>query len=209
MPAIVEGDFPSNSFIISDVSEVLSNNNTPTERRKIPAGVYSMQVCNVLPREYYDKPDCYNEDTDNPRPDAIAKRLIPLEAIDGKYANERHMLAVYMEPDEAKYSDDDEGKERYGKHRTKYRIGCENISKLAQACGLNSIADFDDCAGKFVKVTLKKKDGWVNLDKVEKYGIAKPIAPLRQEPKPVLEPPKPEPAVETATEEEVKDDIPF
>ena len=209
MPAIVEGDFPSNSFIISDVSEVLSNNNTPTERRKIPAGVYSMQVCNVLPREYYDKPDCYNEDTDNPRPDAIAKRLIPLEAIDGKYANERHMLAVYMEPDEAKYSDDDEGKERYGKHRTKYRIGCENISKLAQACGLNSIADFDDCAGKFVKVTLTEKKGWINLDTVEKYGIAKPIAPLRQEPKPVLEPPKPEPAAEVAAEEEAKNDLMF
>ena len=186
----------------------MSNNNTPTERRKIPAGVYSMQVCNVLPREYYDKPDCYNEDTDNPRPDAIAKRLIPLEAIDGEYANERHMLTVYMEPDEAKYSDDDEGKERYGKHQAKFRMGRERISKLAQACGLNSISDFDDCAGKFVKVTLTEKKGWINIDKVEKYGIAKPIAPLRQEPKPV-EPPKPEPAVETATEEEVKNDILF
>ena len=207
MPAIVEGDFPSNSFIISDVSEVLSNNNTPTERRKIPAGVYSMQVCNVLPREYYDKPDCYNEDTDNPRPDAIAKRLIPLEAIDGKYANERHMLAVYMEPDEAKYSDDDVGKKRYGTHQTKYRMGCERIAKVAQACGLNSIADFDDCAGKFVKVTLTEKKGWINIDTVEKYGIAKPIASLRQEPKPVLTPP--EAATVQEAEQEVEKDILF
>ena len=208
MPVVAEGDFPSNSFTIADVNEVLSSsNNTPTERRKIPAGVYSMQVCNVLPREYYDKPDCYNEDTDNPRPDAIAKRLIPLEVIDGEYANERYHLAVYIEPDEAKYSDDDEGKKRYGTHRTKFRIGCESISKLGQACGLNSIADFDDCAGKFVRVTLTEKKGWINIDTVEKYGIAKPIASLRQEPKPVLTPP--EAATVQEAEQEVEKDILF
>jgi len=202
MPVVAEGDFPSNSFTIADVNEVLSSNNTPTERRKIPAGVYSMQVCNVLPREYYDKPDCYNEDTDNPRPDAIVKRLIPLEVIDGEYANERFMLSVYIEPDEAKYSDDDVGKKRYGTHRTKYRIGCESIGKLGQACGLDSITDLDDCAGKFVKVTLIEKKGWINLDKAEPYGIAKPVLSLKQEP-------KPEPVADTATEQEVKDDIPF
>ena len=211
MPVVAEqtGDFPSTSFVINDISEVL-NNDTPTykERRQIPAGVYEMQICNVLPKEFYDKPDCFDDDTSNPRPDAIVKRLIPLEVIDGEYANERFMLAVYMEPDETKYSDDDKGKERYGRHRTKFRIGCESISKIADACGLNSIADFDDCAGKFVKVTLTEKKGWTNIDKVEKYGIAKPIAPLRQEPKPV-EPPKPEPAAEVAAEEEAKNDLMF
>jgi len=185
------GEFPSTSFVMDDVSEVL-NNDTPTnrERRQIPAGVYEMQVCNVLPREYYDKPDCFDDDTDNPMPDAIARRAIPLEVIDGEYANERFMLAVYMEPDEAKYSDDDVGKKRYGTHQTKYRMGCERIAKLAQACGLNSIADFDDCAGKFVKVTLTEKKGWINLDKVEPYGIAKPLQSFKQEPKPVLAPPE-------------------
>ena len=196
------GEFPSTSFVMDNVSEVL-NNDTPTyERRDIPAGVYEMQVCNVLPREYFDKPDCFDEDKNNPRPDAIAKRLIPLEVIDGEYANERYHLAVYMEPDEAKYSDDDVGRKRYGTHRTKYKMGCERIAKLAQACGLNSIADFDDCAGKFVRVTLTEKKGWINLDKVEKYGIAKPFPTVPMNA-------VPEPAGETATEESIKDDIPF
>ena len=209
MPVASEhtGDFPSTSFIMDNVSEVLKSDTPTYERRDIPAGVYEMQVCNVLPREYFDKPDCYDEDTNNPRPDAIVKRLIPLEVIDGEYANERFMLSVYIEPDEAKYSDDDEGKKRYGTHRTKFRIGCESISKLAQACGLNSIADFDDCAGKFVRVTLTEKKGWINLDKVEKYGIAKPLQSFKQEPKPVL--PPPEAATMQEAEQEVEKDILF
>ena len=208
MPVPVEttGDFPSTSFVINDISEVL-NNDTPTykERRQIPAGVYEMQICNVLPKEFYDKPDCFDDDTSNPRPDAIVKRLIPLEVIDGEYANERFLLPVYIEPDEAKYSDDEEGKRRYGTHRTKYRIGCESIGKLGQACGLDSITDLDDCAGKFVKVTLKEKKGWINLDKAEPYGIAKPVLSLKQ-PK---QEPAPKQATEQATEQEMKDDIPF
>ena len=104
MPVPVEmGEFPSNSFDISDVSEVL-NNNTPAyrERRDIPAGVYSVQVCNVLPREYYDKKDCLDGNSDSPMPDAIIKRLIPLEIIDGAYANERTLITIYMRPDREK-----------------------------------------------------------------------------------------------------------
>jgi len=81
-------------------------------------------------------------------------------------------------------------------------MGCERLAKLAKACGLNSVTDLDDCVGKFVKVTLKKKDGWVNLETIEPCGLAKPTATFRQEP-------KPEPAAEQATEQEVKDDIPF
>ena len=209
MPVASEhtGDFPSTSFIMDNVSEVLKSDTPTYERRDIPAGVYEMQVCNVLPREYFDKPDCYDEDKNNPRPDAIAKRLIPLEVIDGEYANERYHLAVYMEPDEAKYSDDDVGRKRYGTHRTKYKMGCERIAKLAQACGLNSIADFDDCAGKFVRVTLTEKKGWINLDKVEKYGIAKPLQSFKQEPKPVITPP--EAATVQEAEQEVEKDILF
>ena len=107
--------------------------------------------------------------------------------------------------DEAKYSDDDVGKKRYGTHRTKYRIGCESIGKLGQACGLDSITDLDDCAGKFVKVTLIDKKGWINLDKAEPYGIAKPVLALKQ-PK---QEPAPKQATEQATEQEMKDDIPF
>lgn len=187
MPVVAEqtGDFPSTSFVINDISEVL-NNDTPTfkERRDVPAGVYPVQVCNVLPREYYDKPDCFNENQDSPMPDAIVKRWIPLEIIDGEYANERLWVAVYMEPEREKYTDED----RYNTHRAKYKMGCERIAKLGRACGLNSIADFDDCAGKFVEVTFtgKKYKGktYLNLVSAEKYGIAKPTAPFRQEPRP-------------------------
>ena len=204
MPVASEmGDFPSNSFDISNVSEVL-NTNTPDygERREIPAGVYSVQVCNVLPREYHDKKDCFNGDSDSPMPDAIIKRLIPLEIIDGAYANERTLISVYMKPDREKYNDED----RFNTHQKKYKMGCERMAKLAQACGLDSVTDLDDCAGKFVKVTLTGREyngkTYLDMKSAEKYGIAKPIAPLKQEP-------KPEPAADTTTEEEVKNDILF
>jgi hypothetical protein len=85
-------------------------------------------------------------------------------------------------------------------------MGCERLAKLAQACGLNSVTDLDDCVGKFVEVTFKGNDyggkTYLNLVSAKKYGIAKPIAPFKQEP-------KPEPATVQETEQEVKDDIPF
>ena len=203
MPVPVEmGDLPSNSFDINNVSDVL-NSSTPTyERREIPAGVYPVQVCNVLPREYYDKKDCFDGDSDSPMPDAIIKRLIPLEIIDGAYANERTLISIYIKPEREKYNDED----RYNTHMKKYKMGCERMAKLAQACGLNSVTDLDDCAGKFVKVTLTSREyngkTYLDMKSAEKYGIAKPVAPLKQEP-------KPEPAAETTTEEEVKNDILF
>ena len=207
MPVASEhtGDFPSTSFIMDNVSEVL-NSDTPTyERRDIPAGVYAVQVCNVLPREYFDKKDCFDGDLDSPMPDAIVKRLIPLEIIDGAYANERTLISVYMRPDKEKYTDED----RYNTHMKKYKMGCERMAKLAQACGLDSVTDLDDCAGKFVKVTLTGREyngkTYLDLKSAEKYGIAKPVLPLKQPKKE----PAPEPVVDTATEQEVKDDIPF
>jgi len=109
MPVVTEqtGDFPSTSFVMDNVSEVLNNDTSiRRERRDVPAGVYPVQVCSVLPREYFDKPDCFDEDPDHPRPDAIVKRLIPLEIIEGEYANERILLSVYMEPDREKYTDE-------------------------------------------------------------------------------------------------------
>jgi len=205
MPVVTEqtGDFPSTSFVMDNVSEVLNDDTSiRRERRDVPAGVYPVQVCNVYPREYFDKPDCFDEDPNRPMPDAIVKRLIPLEIIEGEYANERILLSVYIEPDEEKYSNDDKGRKRYGTHQAKFNMGRKRIAKLAKACGLDSVTDLDDCVGKFVEVTLKKKDGWVNLETIEPYGIAKPTASFRQEP-------KPEPAAEQATEQEVKDDIPF
>ena len=191
MPAVNEGDFPSTSFVMDNVSEVLTND-TPSfrERRDIPAGVYTVQVCNVLPREYFDKKDCFNGDSDSPMPDAIVKRLIPLEIIDGEYAEERTLISIYMKPDRDKYSDED----RFNTHQKKYKMGCERMAKLAQACGLDSVTDLDDCAGKFVKVTLTGREyngkTYLDLRSAEKYGIAKPLAPLRQEPTPVLTPPE-------------------
>jgi len=203
MPVATEmGDLPSNSFDINNVSDVLNSSAPTYERREIPAGVYPVQVCNVLPREYYDKKDCFDGDSDSPMPDAIIKRLIPLEIIDGAYANERTLISIYIKPEREKYNDED----RYNTHMKKYKMGCERMAKLAQACGLDSVTDLDDCAGKFVKVTLTGREyngkTYLDMKSAEKYGIAKPIAPLKQEP-------KPEPAVETATEEEVKNDILF
>ena len=203
MPVATEmGDLPSNSFDINDVSDVLNSSAPTYERREIPAGVYPVQVCNVLPREYYDKKDCFDGDSDSPMPDAIIKRLIPLEIIDGAYANERTLISIYIKPEREKYSDED----RYNTHMKKYKMGCERMAKLAQACGLNSVTDLDDCAGKFVKVTLTSREyngkNYLDMKSAEKYGIAKPVAPLKQEP-------KPEPATETTTEEEVKNDMLF
>jgi hypothetical protein len=191
MPAVNEGDFPSTSFVMDNVSEVLTND-TPSfrERKNIPAGVYTVQVCNVLPKEYFDKKDCFNGDSDSPMPDAIVKRLIPLEIIDGEYAEERTLISIYMKPDREKYEDLD----RYNTHQKKYKMGCERMAKLAQACGLNSVTDLDDCAGKFVKVTLTGREyngkTYLDLKSAEQCGAAKPIAPLRQEPTPVLTPPE-------------------
>ena len=136
-------------------------------------------------------------------PDAIIKRLIPLEIIDGAYANERTLISIYIKPEREKYNDED----RYNTHMKKYKMGCERMAKLAQACGLNSVTDLDDCAGKFVKVTLTSREyngkNYLDMKSAEKYGIAKPVlVSPKQEP-------KPEPATETTTEEEVKNDILF
>jgi len=201
MPVIAEtGDIPSTSFIMDNVSEVLNSEATTYERRDIPAGVYAVQVCNVLPREYFDKKDCFGGDSDSPMPDAIVKRLIPLEIIDGAYANERTLISVYMEPLKDLYKDE----ERYKTHMKKYKMGCERMAKLAQACGLDSITDLDDCAGKFVRVTLTGREyngkTYLDLKSAEKYGIAKTV----------LTPPKKEAApAEAATEQAVKDEMPF
>ena len=198
MPVIAEmGDIPSTSFIMDNVSEVLNSEATTYERRDIPAGVYSVQVCNVLPREYFDKKDCFGGDSDSPMPDAIVKRLIPLEIIDGAYANERTLISVYMEPLKDLYKDG----ERYKTHMKKYKMGCERIAKLAQACGLDSITDLDDCAGKFVRVTLTGREyngkTYLDMKSAEKYGAAKPV----------LTPPKQETASKAATTEEVEQEI--
>jgi hypothetical protein len=205
MPVISEhiGDFPSTSFIMDSVSEVLTNSDTTYERRDIPAGVYVVQVCDVYSKEFFDKKDCFNEDQESPMPDAVVKRLIPLEIIDGEFANERTVISVYMEPDKEKYNDE----ERYKTHMKKYNMGCKRMAKLAQACGLDSVTDLNDCAGKFVKVTLTGREyngkTYLDLKSAEKYGMAKPVlAPPKQES-------TPQPATEQVAEQEVKDDIPF
>ena len=208
MPAVNEGDFPSTSFVMDNVSEVLTND-TPTykERRDIPAGVYAVQVCDVLSKEYFDKKDCFNGDSDSPMPDAIAKRLIPLEIIDGEFATERTLISIYIQPDKEKYEDMD----RYVTHMKKYKMGCERMAKLAQACGLESISDLNDCAGKFVKATLTGREyngkTYLDLKSAERYGVAKPLVPLVP---PVRAPERP-PAQATTqeVEQEVTKDIMF
>ena len=207
MPVVAEqtGEFPSTSFVMDNVSEVL-NNDTPSyqERRDIPAGVYAVQVCNVLPREYFDKKDCFNGDSDSPMPDAIVKRLIPLEIIDGAYANERTLISIYMKPEREKYNDE----ARYNTHQKKYKMGCERMAKLAQACGLDSVTDLDDCAGKFVKVTLTGREyngkTYLDMKSAEKYGISKPTPEFKQAPVQA-----PVQATAQETEQEVEKDILF
>jgi len=87
-----------------------------------------------------------------------------------------------MRPDKEKYNDES----RYDTHMKKYKMGCERMAKLAQACGLDSVTDLDDCAGKFVKVTLTGREyngkTYLDMKSAEKYGIAKPTPEFKQAP---------------------------
>ena len=203
------GDSPSTSFVMDNVSELLpSDSPTYKERRDIPAGVYNVQVMNVIGKEYYDKTDCFDDDTNNPHPNAIVKRLIPLEVMDGEYAGERALLSVYIQPDKAKCDP-----KTYTKYMVKFNMGRETMAMLAHASGLSSITDLDDCAGKFLKATLVdgkpyKGKVYVNVKKLEPLGGT-------TEAKPVITPPRVEPMqapvqpTSQEVEQELKKDIMF
>jgi hypothetical protein len=203
------GDSPSTSFVMDNVSELLpSDSPTYKERRDIPAGVYNVQVINVIGKEYYDKTDCFDDDTNNPHPNAIVKRLIPLEVMDGEYAGERALLSVYIQPDKAKCDP-----KTYTKYMVKFNMGRETMAMLAHASGLSSITDLDDCAGKFLKATLVdgkpyKGKVYVNVKKLEPLGGT-------TEAKPVITPPRVEPMqapvqpTSQEVEQELKKDIMF
>ena len=204
------GDSPSTSFVMDNVSELLpSDSPTYKERRDIPAGVYNVQVMNVIGKEFYDKTNCFDDDTNNPHPNAIVKRLIPLEVMDGEYAGERALLSVYIQPDKAKCDP-----ETYTKYMVKFNMGRETMAMLAHASGLSSITDLDDCAGKFLKATLEnskkpyKGKVYVNVKKLEPLGGT-------TEAKPVITPPRVEPMqapvqpTSQEVEQELKKDIMF
>ena len=212
MPAVNEGDFLSTSFVMENVSELLpADSPTYKERRKIPAGVYNVQVMSVVEKEFYDKTDCFNRDQDSPHPNAIIKRLIPLEVMDGEYAGERYLYPVYQQPDKTKCDP-----AVYTKYMVKFNMGREKMAMLAHASGLSSVNDLNDCEGKFLKATFKDKPPYkgkiyADVSKLEPFGNdtleAKPIIPLA----PPVRTPERAPAQATTqeVEQEVTKDIMF
>ena len=79
---------------------------------------------------------------------------------------------------------------------------------------MNTIDDLNDCSGKFVKVTLEDKGGFLNLVGAEPFGenMAKKIEDVKvmtsseEEPKRNIKKVSEHMTIE---EPEVKDDIPF
>ena len=113
------------------------------------------------------------------------KKLIPLEVIDeGEFMSQRTLISVYLPPT-------DDGNDT---HKAKYNMGKQRISMLAKACGLDSVTDLNDCAGKFVRITLKEKDGFMNMIKAEPYSAITPKEVKTEANK---------------SDEEIADDIPF
>ena len=179
MPYIVS----DTAYAVSNVDEALKESST-SERKNVPEGVWNVQVIDALENDYYDKTDRVGGVKEGePLPKAIVKKLIPLEVIDeGEYVSQRTLISVYMPPTD----------ENNDTHKAKYNMGKQRISKLAKACGLDSVTDLNDCAGKFVRITLKEKDGFMNMIKAEPYSAIKPKI-----------------EAEAKSDKEISDDIPF
>ena len=186
-------------FVIEDVNEVLKSNKSG--KREIPAGDYNVIIRETSQQIWYDKSDCQDGDQDYPLPDALGRCSMPLDIMDGEYKGETIWLKIYENPDEAKYEDPD----RLKRHRGKWNISREKLSKIARALEILSITDTDDCAGKCVTVTMKEGKAWTNskgekvvpdveVDDAKKYN---PITP------------KKEVKAEAESDKEIADDIPF
>ena len=180
------------AYAVGNVNEVLDDFNN-FERKEVPAGVWNVQVQDVIEKDFYDKTDRVGGTKEgDPLPNAIIKKLIPLEVIDeGEFVAQRTLISVYMPPQDP----------NNGTHTSKYNMGKKRMSMLAKACGLDTVTDLNDCSGKFVKITLKEKDGFLNLVKAEPFGMTKPKE-TKLEPTPKAEP-------KDGSEQTIKDDIPF
>ena len=177
------------AYAVGNGDEALKESST-SERKNVPEGVWNVQVIDALPNDYYDKTDKVGGVKEgDPLPNAIIKKLIPLEVIDeGEFATQRTLISVYLPPT-------DEGNDT---HKAKYNMGKQRISMLAKACGLDSVSDLNDCAGKFVRITLKEKDGFMNMIKAEPYSALHSM--IKEEVKVEAKP---------ETETAIADDIPF
>ena len=162
------------AYAIGSVDEVLSEKSQNSfERIDVPAGTWNMQICDVIGKDFYDKTDRAGGTKEgDPLPNAIIKKLIPLEVLDeGKYVGQRTLISVYMPPQDPSNKT----------HASKYNMGKMRMSMLAKACGLSTIDDLNDCSGKFVKVTLEDKGGFLNLVGAEPFGesMAKKIEDVK------------------------------
>ena len=162
------------AYAVGNVDEVLSKESQNNfERIDVPAGTWNMQICDVIEKDFYDKTDRVGGTKEgDPLPNAIIKKLIPLEVLDeGKYVGQRTLISVYMPPQDPNNDT----------HKAKYNMGKKRMSMLAKACGLSTIDDLNDCSGKFVKVTLQEKDGFLNLVGAEPFGesMAKKIEDVK------------------------------
>ena len=177
----------STAYAVGNVDEFL-NESSAQERKNVPEGVWNVQVIEALDNDYYDKTDKVGGVKEGePLPNALVKKLIPLEVIDeGEFVSQRTLISVYMPPTD----------ENNDTHKAKYNMGKQRISMLAKACGLDSVTDLNDCAGKFVRITLKEKGGFLNLVKAEPYSAITPKEEVKVEAK-------------SETETAIADDIPF
>ena len=183
------------AFVVENVDEVLSSIK-PQEKKyvQLTPGIYNCVVKEVSPNKHYDKTDRVGgEKHGDPLPNAIVRRAIPLEVIEGEFAGEWIWLSVYMQPTDPNNQT----------HKTKFRMGQENMAMLAKACGISKVDNLNDCCDKFIKVTMVERNGWLNIKDIEPYSA---IAPKESKPEPKVS------ATSSAKEEaevNIEDDIPF
>ena len=203
------------AFAVQNIDEILNEDSQESrEYKDVPAGTWNVQICDVYDKDYYDKTDRVGGTKEgNPLPNAIIKKLIPLEVLDeGEYVGQRHLISVYLPPS-TKYLEtlDSETQKRV---YAKFNMGNKRMCMLAKACGLKSIDDLNDCSGKFIKITLVQKGKYLNLDKAEPFGesMAKKIEDVKAMTSSEEKPKKNIKKVSehmTIEEPEEADDIPF
>ena len=172
---------PQHGFNIDDVDLIAEEEVPMKERVEVPEGTWNMQVIEALPKAYYDKTDINNEQI---------KRLIPLEVIDeGPYQGAWAFMSVYMAPDNPENQ----------KQMTKYKMGRKRMAMVAKACGMSTVADINDCAGNFIRVTLVKNGTFTDITDIVPFKVQQ----LQEQKGP--DGGNPLPKTETVT----KDEIPF
>ena len=200
----------STAFAVSNIDDILNEGSQESrEFLDVPAGTWNVQICDIFDKDFYDKTDRVGGTQEGePLPNAIVKKLIPLEVLDeGKYVGQRHLISVYL-PRSMKYLEtlDSDTQQRV---KAKFNMGNKRMCMLAKACGLSAFDDLNDCSGKFIKITLVQKGKYLNLEKAEPFGesMAKKIEDVK-----AITSSEEEPAQSAEAKSEdasIKDDIPF